>query len=62
LREADAIAEKVRGLEILFNNRISILTGGAGTGKTSVLRVFLEELSEAPSTPVAPGPKYARFA
>lgn len=43
-READAIAEKVRALEILFNNRISILTGGAGTGKTSVLKVFLEEL------------------
>jgi len=43
-RESDAIEEKVRALEVLFNNRISILTGGAGTGKTSVLRVFLEEL------------------
>jgi exodeoxyribonuclease V alpha subunit len=43
-REVDAIAEKMRALEILFNNRISILTGSAGTGKTSVLRVFLEQL------------------
>jgi hypothetical protein len=43
-RAAEAIEEKVRALEVLFGNRISILTGGAGTGKTSVLRVFLEQL------------------
>ncbi|MCC7157108.1 MAG: AAA family ATPase [Bryobacterales bacterium] len=43
-RERDAIDEKVRALEVLFSNRITILTGGAGTGKTSVLRFFLEEL------------------
>jgi len=42
-REVDAIEEKVRALEVLLSNRVSILTGGAGTGKTSVLRVFLEE-------------------
>ena len=43
-RETEAIDEKVRALEVLFSNRISILTGGAGTGKTSVLKVFLEQL------------------
>ena len=43
-REKDAIEETVRALEVLFNNRITILTGGAGTGKTSVLRFFVEEL------------------
>jgi hypothetical protein len=43
-RETDAIDEKVGALEVLFNNRITILTGGAGTGKTSVLSVFLDEL------------------
>jgi exodeoxyribonuclease V alpha subunit len=43
-RENEAIEEKVRALEVLFNNRITILTGSAGTGKTSVLSVFLDEL------------------
>jgi len=43
-REIDAIDEKVKALEVLFNNRITVLTGGAGTGKTSVLRVFLQQL------------------
>jgi exodeoxyribonuclease V alpha subunit len=43
-RDADAIDEKVRALEILFSQRISFLTGGAGTGKTSVLKIFLQEL------------------
>jgi len=43
-RENDAIEEKVRALEVLYSQRVSILTGGAGTGKTSVLRVFLEQL------------------
>ena len=32
-RESDAIDEKVRALEVLYSQRISILTGGAGTGK-----------------------------
>src|SRR6185369_16841425 len=45
-RENDAIDEKVRALEILYSQRISVLTGGAGTGKTSVLRVFLEQLRQ----------------
>jgi exodeoxyribonuclease V alpha subunit len=43
-REFDAIDEKVRALEVLFAQRVCILTGGAGTGKTSVLKVFLESL------------------
>src|SRR5258708_40291875 len=45
-REIDAIDEKVRALEILFSQRISVLTGGAGTGTTSVLKVFLRHLRE----------------
>ncbi|MEK6280409.1 MAG: AAA family ATPase [Acidobacteriota bacterium] len=43
-RENDAIEEKVRALQVLYSQRVSVLTGGAGTGKTSVLRVFLEQL------------------
>jgi hypothetical protein len=45
-RESDAIDEKVRALEILYSQRISFLTGGAGTGKTSVLKAFLNQLRE----------------
>ena len=45
-RDSDAIDEKVRALEILYDQRISFLTGGAGTGKTSVLKVFLRQLRE----------------
>ena len=43
-RKRLALAEKVEALGKLFSRRLSILTGGAGTGKTSVLSVFLEEL------------------
>ncbi|WP_292364382.1 AAA family ATPase [Mesorhizobium sp.] len=43
-RERDAIDEKVRALEVLYGQRISFLTGGAGTGKTSVLKAFLQQL------------------
>ena len=39
-----ALEEKVKSLQTLFSRRLSVLTGGAGTGKTSVLKVFLEEL------------------
>ena len=46
-RERVALDEKVAALETLFVRRLSILTGGAGTGKTSVLKVFLEELVRA---------------
>lgn len=44
-REKEAIEEKVAALDILFRQRLSVLTGGAGTGKTSVLKAFLRELS-----------------
>ena len=43
-RKRVALDEKVAALETLFARRLSILTGGAGTGKTSVLKVFLQEL------------------
>ena len=46
-RERQALDEKVTALETLFSRRLSILTGGAGTGKTSVLKVFLQELVRA---------------
>lgn len=43
-RDHAAFDEKRRALETLFTQKLSILTGGAGTGKTSVLQVFLSEL------------------
>lgn len=43
-REREAWNEKKAALETLFSRRVSVLTGGAGTGKTSVLRAFLSEL------------------
>lgn len=46
-REAAALEEKTRALDTLFMQRISVLTGGAGTGKTSALRIFLQELERA---------------
>ncbi|MEJ8856122.1 AAA family ATPase [Variovorax robiniae] len=45
-RQQEAIQEKAAALEILFTHRLSILTGGAGTGKTSVLKTFLRKLNE----------------
>ena len=46
-RERLALNEKVSALKTLFARRLSVLTGGAGTGKTSVLKVFLQELFRA---------------
>lgn len=46
-REHLALKEKVAALRTLFSRRLSVLTGGAGTGKTSVLKVFVEELVRA---------------
>lgn len=46
-REELALQEKASALEKLFTQRISVLTGGAGTGKTSALRIFLEQLEKA---------------
>ncbi len=43
-REEAALSEKKAALDILFSRRLSILAGGAGTGKTSLLKVFLNEL------------------
>lgn len=46
-RKRAALDEKVSALRTLLSRRLSVLTGGAGTGKTSVLKVFLEELVRA---------------
>ena len=46
-RQRAALHEKVAALETLFARRLTILTGGADTGKTSVLKVFLQELARA---------------
>ena len=44
-RERVALEEKVAALETLFSRRLSVLSGGAGTGKTSLLKVLLQELA-----------------
>ena len=46
-RKHKALEEKQAALGTLFSRRLSVLTGGAGTGKTSVLKVFLQELIRA---------------
>ena len=46
-RDRLALDEKATALRKLLSRRLSILTGGAGTGKTSVLKVFLEGLIRA---------------
>ncbi len=43
-RERAALDEKQNALRTLFSRRLSVLTGGAGTGKTSILSIFLQEL------------------
>jgi len=43
-RETKALEEKSDALTIIDKKRVSVLTGGAGTGKTTALRVFLERL------------------
>ena len=43
-RDDRAREEKVSALGILNKQRLSLLTGGAGTGKTSVVRVLLDAL------------------
>ena len=43
-RERAALDEKINAFNAIFRQRISVLTGGAGTGKTSALKVFLEQL------------------
>ena len=44
--EERARAEKARALTTMYESRFSVLTGRAGTGKTSVLKVFLNGLEE----------------
>ncbi|MFV8749880.1 AAA family ATPase [Nannocystaceae bacterium ST9] len=44
--EARARSEKVEALNTLFERRFSVLTGRAGTGKTSVLEAFLDGLEK----------------
>jgi exodeoxyribonuclease V alpha subunit len=44
--EERARAEKAKALGILYEARFSVLAGRAGTGKTSVLKVFLKGLEE----------------
>ena len=45
--EDRAREEKVRALETLRERRLSVLTGRAGTGKTSVLKALLDGLEES---------------
>jgi ATP-dependent exoDNAse (exonuclease V) alpha subunit len=45
-RQDQALTEKETALKVLFRERISVLTGGAGTGKTSVIRILVEELAK----------------
>jgi hypothetical protein len=42
--EGRARVEKAKALDVLYQSRFSVLTGRAGTGKTSVLTVFLKGL------------------
>lgn len=46
-RKREALDDQAVALERLFSRRLSVLTGSAGTGKTSVLKVFLQELIRA---------------
>lgn len=46
-RETAALNEKAAALNVLFRERVSVLTGSAGTGKTSAIKVFLEQLEQA---------------
>ena len=46
-RDDLARGEKERALQTLSERRLSVLTGGAGTGKTSVVRVLLDSLERS---------------
>jgi hypothetical protein len=46
-RQKTALEEKSNALTTLYRERVSILTGSAGTGKTSMLRIFLDQLQKA---------------
>jgi ATP-dependent exoDNAse (exonuclease V) alpha subunit len=42
----DALKEQIRALEILYQTRFGVLTGGAGVGKTTVLWAFVRGVLE----------------
>jgi len=44
--EKRARDEKVKALESMISHRFSVLTGRAGTGKTSLMKILIEELQE----------------
>ncbi len=46
LKEEKSYEEQVNALEIMYRNRISVLQGGAGTGKTTLLGIFLKALDD----------------
>jgi exodeoxyribonuclease V alpha subunit len=41
-----AISQQVKALEVLYRARFAILTGGAGVGKTTVLKAFVKGVRE----------------
>lgn len=45
--EEAARAEKARALDLAFHARLSVITGKAGTGKTTVVRALLDGIREA---------------
>jgi exodeoxyribonuclease V alpha subunit len=45
--EERAREEKISALELMYRNRFSVLTGRAGTGKTSVIQVLLDGLEQS---------------
>jgi ATP-dependent exoDNAse (exonuclease V) alpha subunit len=53
-RERAALTEKETALETLFTQRLSVLTGSAGTGKTSLLKVFLDQIGKQSVLLLAP--------
>lgn len=42
----EAVAEQARALETIYRARFSVLTGNAGTGKTTVLRSLVTEIAK----------------
>jgi hypothetical protein len=49
--EKRAQKEKAEALEKIFTNRFSILTGRAGTGKTTVVKILLQGIAEKEGRP-----------
>lgn len=51
-----ALKGQAEALETLHSQRISVLMGGAGTGKTSVLKIFLDEVAQPGERPLLLAP------